>query len=165
GGELERNRPARVMRGGAEPPLLLEGVDLDDGAVGVVAERVAVGLQPPAVVDHRVERRAGLRPRIRLEAGLAERRDRVRVRAESELAPLARSAPARRGARCRGRRSSARRRTPGACRAARGPGAPRTRAGRRGTWRCRARAWPRGAPPGGRRPRAGRPRAGWGCRA
>ena len=77
------------MRGGAEPPLLLEGVDLDDGAVGVVAERVAVGLQPPAVVDHRVERRAGLRPRIRLEAGLAERRDRVRVRAESELAPLA----------------------------------------------------------------------------
>src|SRR5207237_1275491 len=160
-------------------------------AIGVVAERVALGLQPPAVVDHRVERRPVLGPRIRLEAGLAERRQRVAVRAEPELAPLAhvieedverparrdggvllahgrrrgwrraRSGRARRRARCRGRRSSARTRTRGACPAARGEAGPRTRAGRRATWRCRARAWPRGAPPSGRHPRAGRPRAAW----
>src|SRR5262249_56556198 len=57
-GELERERPARVVRGGSEPPLVLERIDFDHRAVGVVAERVAVTLQAAAVVDDRVDRRA-----------------------------------------------------------------------------------------------------------
>src|SRR2546422_692327 len=83
-GELERDRPARVVGGGAEAPLVLERVDLDDDAVGVVAEVVAKVLEPLAVGDHGVERLAALDLRLRLEAGRAERRERLPVGGEGE---------------------------------------------------------------------------------
>ena len=76
-----------MMRGRPEPPLLLERINLHHGAVGVVAERVTVGLETPAVVDHGLQRRAALRLRIRLEPGFAQRLERFPVRPEAELAP------------------------------------------------------------------------------
>src|SRR5439155_14883500 len=83
-GELERDRPARVVGGGPEAPLVLERVDLDDDAVGVVVEGVAKGLEPLAVRDHRVERRAALDLRVRLEARGAECLERLPVGSKAE---------------------------------------------------------------------------------
>ena len=84
GGELEGDGPARMVRRGAEPPLLLERVDLDDRAVGVVAERVAVALELRAGRDDRVEIRAALGAGVGLEAGLAQRLEDVPVGGEAE---------------------------------------------------------------------------------
>src|SRR5262249_61629292 len=71
------------------PPLntlLFPSTPLFRSAVRVVAERIAITLQAAAVVDHRVDRRTALRPRIRLEARVAQRLERLPVRAKAELA-------------------------------------------------------------------------------
>ena len=72
GRKLEGGGPARMVRCGAEPPLLLEVVDLDDGAVGVVVERVSLRLQSPAVGDHGLDVGAAFRARVDGEAALPE---------------------------------------------------------------------------------------------
>jgi len=67
---------------GAEPALLLEVVDLDDRAVGVVVERVALGLEAAAVGDDGVDVGAALGARVGREAALAERLQALPVRVE-----------------------------------------------------------------------------------
>ena len=68
----------------AEPPLLIERLDLDHGAVGVVPERVTVALELLARGDDRGEIRAPLRARVRLEAGRAQRLEHVPVGGEAQ---------------------------------------------------------------------------------
>src|SRR5207237_6288924 len=71
--ELEGDRPAGMMRGGAEAPLLLERIDLHHHAVRIVTEPVALRLEPRAVRDHGVDVPAALRAWIRLESRPTER--------------------------------------------------------------------------------------------
>ena len=85
GGELERDRPPRVVRRRAEPALLLERVHLDDGAVGLVRERVALGLEPRAVRDHRLDVGRARGARARREPACSERFERLPVRGDERL--------------------------------------------------------------------------------
>ncbi len=55
GGELVGHGPARVVGGGAQAALPLEGIHLDHHAVGVVAETRPVPLHLGADVDHRLD--------------------------------------------------------------------------------------------------------------
>ncbi len=75
--------PARVMRGGPEPPLLLEIVHLDHHPVGVVVERVPIGLEATAVRRDLVQGRGALRPGIHREAALPERLEPFPLRVEA----------------------------------------------------------------------------------
>ena len=81
--ELVGDGPARVVGGGPEAALLLEVVDLDHDAVGVVAETVALGLDPPAVGGDRVEVGRTLRARVHPESALAERLEALPLRVEA----------------------------------------------------------------------------------
>src|SRR5712692_9988093 len=63
----------RVMGGGPEATLLLEVVELDHGAVGLVVQLVPLGLEALAIGDDRLDIRAALRARIDGEAALPER--------------------------------------------------------------------------------------------
>ncbi len=85
GGELEGDGPARMVRGGAEPALLLEVVHLHDHAVGLVRQAVALGLEAARVGDDAVEVGAALRPGIDGAAALAQRLQRLPVGAEADL--------------------------------------------------------------------------------
>src|SRR5512134_3757528 len=62
-----------MMRSGAEPSLLLEVVDLDDDAVGIVVQLVAASLQFAAVVEDGGEIPAATRAGVHGAAALAER--------------------------------------------------------------------------------------------
>src|SRR5207248_9372573 len=66
--ELEGDRPAGMMRRGAEAPLLLERIDLHHHAVRVVAEPVARRLEARAVRDPGVAVPAAHRAWIRPES-------------------------------------------------------------------------------------------------
>jgi hypothetical protein len=77
------------MRRGAEPPLLLERVDLHHHAVGVVAEPVALGLEAGAILEDGVDGLEPLGARVRLEPGLAEGVDGVAVRGDARAGRVA----------------------------------------------------------------------------
>ena len=83
-GELVGDGPARMVRGGAQAPLGVEGIHLHHHTVGLVAERVALGLEPRAVRDEVVECLAARRFWIGLEPGLAQRGERVPVAGDVE---------------------------------------------------------------------------------
>ena len=70
--ELVGDRPARRPRREAEAGPLLDVVDLDDDAVDLVVEIVAVLLPVLAVAEHVVERRERLRLRVDREAERAQ---------------------------------------------------------------------------------------------
>src|SRR3990172_2456821 len=70
------------VRGGAEPALLLEVVDLDDGAVGIVLEPVPLPLEALAVGDHGVDVEAPLGARVHGESALLEDLEALPVRIE-----------------------------------------------------------------------------------
>ena len=78
-GEFERDRPARVVSRLAEPPLELERVDFHDRAVRLVRERVALGLEAAAVVDHGVDVGAACGPVARRASALPERLEHLPV--------------------------------------------------------------------------------------
>ena len=82
--ELEGDRPARMVRGRAQPPLQLQRVHLHDHAVGVVAEGITIRLQPRAGRDHRVDRLGAHRARVGAEAGGAQRLQRLPVAGERQ---------------------------------------------------------------------------------
>jgi hypothetical protein len=89
GGELVGDGPARMMRGGPEPALLLEVVHLHHHAVGLVVERVAARLELGGIGEHRVHVLAPPRLRIHGEAAGAERLQRLPVRGQRHALRLA----------------------------------------------------------------------------
>ena len=68
GRELERDRPARRAADHPEPRLLVEAVDLDDDAVGLVRQVVALLAPALGEVDHALDVEAGLALRVDREA-------------------------------------------------------------------------------------------------
>ena len=81
---LERAGPARPAVQRAEPALLLEGVDLDHDSVDLVVELDAPRLPFAARSGDRIERLVPLGERIRAEAELAQRLQRLPVRLARE---------------------------------------------------------------------------------
>ena len=77
------------MRGGAEAALLLEVVHLHNHAVGVVAELVALGFEPAAVLQHAVHVADLLRARVDGEPARGERFEHLPVRGARDAVDLA----------------------------------------------------------------------------
>ena len=84
GRELVRDRPARRLRRRAEVELVGVVVDLHDGAVDLVIERVARSSSDRDVRLHVVDRRRGLRLRVRTQTPLLQELDRLRVAVEAD---------------------------------------------------------------------------------
>ena len=82
GRELEGDRPARIAADRAERGLQREIVDLDDRAVDVVAERLAVALDRVAGLAHRLDARHRRDPRVDGEPAGGQPLQRLVVRAE-----------------------------------------------------------------------------------
>ncbi len=72
-----------MVRGGAQPALLLQVVHLHHHAVRVVAQAVALGLHASAVIEDPIEVRHALRARVHPEAARAERLEPLPLRVKA----------------------------------------------------------------------------------